>query len=107
MAMCVLLTSPPVVYDIDTAAHGCLLQSVEFEISRDYIGRIVGTGGASVNKLRDALGVNVDFSDEQDKGDDGAGKPKKKKTAALAKVKVRSTLTCVSPTTFTLVYLIC
>ena len=29
--------------------------STEFEIEREYVGRIVGAGGASVNKLRDTL----------------------------------------------------
>ncbi|KAI0066135.1 SCP160 protein [Artomyces pyxidatus] len=51
--------------------------SVEFEIDRDYVGRIVGSQGSGVNKLRDQLGVNIDFSDEADDGVKDVGKKKK------------------------------
>jgi hypothetical protein len=47
---------------------------------------VVGAGGAGINKLREALGVNVDFSDEPEGGADGTGKAKKKKSPQ-AKVK--------------------
>ena len=48
---------------------------------------MVGAGGAGINKLREALGVNVDFSDEpEDKTVDGTGKAKKKRSPQ-AKVK--------------------
>ncbi|KAI0663525.1 hypothetical protein C8Q70DRAFT_363295 [Cubamyces menziesii] len=66
----------------------------EFEIDREYVGRIVGAGGAGVNKLRDTLGVKIDFSDE---GEDrekekesvvGAG-GKKKKAVAHQKSRVK------------------
>ena len=40
--------------------------STEFEIDREYVGRIVGAGGSAVNKLRDTLNVKIDFSDEGD-----------------------------------------
>ena len=63
------------------------LQSVEFEISRDYVGRIVGSNGVAVNKLRDLLGVKIDFSDEVDEREKEGGK-KKKAVAQKAKVKV-------------------
>ncbi|TFY70609.1 hypothetical protein EVG20_g2391 [Dentipellis fragilis] len=60
--------------------------SVEFEIDREYVGRIVGAQGAGVNKLRDILGVKIDFSDE---GDDGAKDGfKKKKTHQKSKVQI-------------------
>ncbi len=67
------------------------VQSVEFEISRDYVGRIVGSGGAAVNKLRDLLGVKVDFSDEIDEREKEGGK-KKKAIAQKARVKVCTAL---------------
>ncbi|KAI8993032.1 hypothetical protein BD414DRAFT_293749 [Trametes punicea] len=58
--------------------------AVEFEIEREYVGRIVGAGGAGVNKLRDSLGVKIDFSDEGEDKDkerekEGAGAGGKKK----------------------------
>lgn len=59
---------------------------LEFEVARDYVGRIVGSGGAGVNKIRDDLGVDLDFSDEPEKAADGK---KKKASTALAKIKVR------------------
>ncbi|KAF8904496.1 hypothetical protein CPB84DRAFT_1814479 [Gymnopilus junonius] len=53
--------------------------STEFEIDREYVGRIVGSQGAGVNKLREQLGVKVDVSDNvEDKEKEGS---KKKKTA--------------------------
>ncbi|TBU33830.1 hypothetical protein BD311DRAFT_711968 [Dichomitus squalens] len=60
--------------------------STEFEIDREYVGRIVGAGGASVNKLRDTLGVKIDFSDEGEEKDKEGGKKKK---AAHLKSKVK------------------
>ncbi|KAF9454024.1 hypothetical protein P691DRAFT_755082 [Macrolepiota fuliginosa MF-IS2] len=59
--------------------------STEFEIDREYVGRIVGAQGVGVNKLRDQLGVRVDVNDEEDK--EGGGK-KKKTTAQKSKVKI-------------------
>ena len=50
---------------------------------------MVGAGGAGINKLREALGVNVDFSDEPEDKADGTGKAKKKKSPQ-AKVKASS-----------------
>ncbi|VDC07722.1 unnamed protein product [Peniophora sp. CBMAI 1063] len=55
--------------------------SVEFEIDREYVARIVGAQGSAVNKLRDTLGVKVDFDD----GDDG----KKKKAKTHTKITGR------------------
>ncbi|KAL1939803.1 hypothetical protein VTO73DRAFT_9503 [Trametes versicolor] len=49
----------------------------EFEIERDYVGRIVGAGGAGVNKLRDTLGVKIDFSDEGEEKEKEVTKKKK------------------------------
>lgn len=57
--------------------------SVEFDIDRSFVGRIVGSHGASVNKLRESLGVKVDFSDEVEDKDAG-----KKKKGAPQKAKV-------------------
>ncbi|KAG6828212.1 hypothetical protein H0H92_008785 [Tricholoma furcatifolium] len=33
--------------------------STEFDIDREYVGRVVGAGGAGINKLRDQLGVRI------------------------------------------------
>ncbi|KAJ7091167.1 hypothetical protein C8R44DRAFT_891570 [Mycena epipterygia] len=62
--------------------------STEFDIDREFVGRIVGAQGAGVNKLRDQLGVRVDVSDEVDEKEKDAGKKKK---AAHQKSKVKIT----------------
>ncbi|KAH7913169.1 hypothetical protein BJ138DRAFT_1171481 [Hygrophoropsis aurantiaca] len=51
--------------------------STEFDIDREYVGRIVGAQGAGVNKLRDVLGVKVDVSDDNDEKDKEVVKKKK------------------------------
>ncbi|KAI0630344.1 hypothetical protein C8Q77DRAFT_1200897 [Trametes polyzona] len=62
--------------------------SVEFDIEREYVGRIVGAGGAGVNKLRDTLGVKIDFSDEGEETKEKEG-GKKKKGASHQKSRVK------------------
>ncbi|KAJ2931288.1 hypothetical protein H1R20_g5780, partial [Candolleomyces eurysporus] len=66
--------------------------SIEFEIDREYVGRIVGSQGAGVHKLRDQLDVRVDVSDESDdkekEKDVVVGKKKKVVTHAKSKVKI-------------------
>ncbi|KAG2146037.1 uncharacterized protein EDB93DRAFT_1287176 [Suillus bovinus] len=60
---------------------------IEFDIDREYVGRVVGTQGSGVNKLRDTLGVKVDFSDEADEKEKETGK-KKKAVHQKSKVKI-------------------
>ncbi|KAJ7772582.1 hypothetical protein DFH07DRAFT_164980 [Mycena maculata] len=62
--------------------------STEFDIDREFVGRIVGAQGSGVNKLRDQLGVKVDVSDEVDEKDKDAGKKKKPVTHQKSKVKI-------------------
>ncbi|KAJ7702967.1 hypothetical protein B0H17DRAFT_922748 [Mycena rosella] len=64
--------------------------STAFDIDREFVGRIVGSQGAGVNKLRDQLGVKVDVSDEVDEKEKDAG-GKKKKAAQHQKSKVTIT----------------
>ncbi|KAJ7072109.1 hypothetical protein C8F01DRAFT_1297135 [Mycena amicta] len=59
--------------------------SIDFDVEREYVGRIVGAQGAGVNKLRDQLGVKVDVSDEVDEKDTGK---KKKGLHQKSKVKI-------------------
>ncbi|KAF6760130.1 SCP160 protein [Ephemerocybe angulata] len=59
----------------------------EFDIEKEYVGRIVGAHGAGVNRLRDQLGVKVDVSDDFDEKE----KESKKKKSAHAKSKVKIT----------------
>ncbi|KAF8578707.1 SCP160 protein [Ramaria rubella] len=61
--------------------------SVEFEIGREYVGKIVGAHGSGVNKLREQLGVRLDFNDEPDDKE----KEGKKKKAPAQKSKVKIT----------------
>lgn len=68
----------------------CRPKSVGFEIDREYVGRIVGSQGSGVNRLREALGVKIDFSDDSD---DARDANKKRKGSGLkSKVTVRKTL---------------
>ncbi|KAI0695460.1 hypothetical protein BC835DRAFT_1306012 [Cytidiella melzeri] len=61
--------------------------SIEFEIGQEFVARIVGSQGTGINKIRDQLGVKVDFIDEhEDKERD-----KKKKAPAHRHVKVKIT----------------
>lgn len=62
-------------------------QSTEFEIDREYVGRVVGSQGAGVNRLRDQLGVKVDVSDDVDEKEKETGK-KKKAVQQKSRVKV-------------------
>ncbi|KAI0675294.1 hypothetical protein C8Q78DRAFT_1075590 [Trametes maxima] len=62
--------------------------SVEFEIDREYVGRIVGAGGAGVNKLRDTLGVKIDFSDEGEEKEKEVSKKKKGAVHQKSRVKI-------------------
>ncbi|KAF5393250.1 hypothetical protein D9757_000766 [Collybiopsis confluens] len=61
--------------------------STEFDIDREYVGRVVGAQGAGINKLRDQLGVKVDVSDDFDDKESS----NKKKKAANQKSKVKIT----------------
>ncbi|KAJ7595029.1 hypothetical protein C8J56DRAFT_1123796 [Mycena floridula] len=51
--------------------------TVEFEIDKEFVGRIVGSHGSGVNKLRDQLGVKVDVSDDTDEKEKETSKKKK------------------------------
>ncbi|KAJ3555402.1 hypothetical protein NM688_g2599 [Phlebia brevispora] len=62
--------------------------SVEFEIGQEFVGRIVGSQGSNINKLRDSLGVKIDFIDEYDDKDKDASVKKKKAVHQKAKVKI-------------------
>ncbi|KAG6837485.1 hypothetical protein H0H93_008410 [Arthromyces matolae] len=62
--------------------------ATEFDIDKEYVGRVVGAGGAGVNKLREQLGVKVDVSDEVEEKE---GK-KKKAVHQRAKVKITGRL---------------
>ena len=57
----------------------------EFEVDREYVARIVGSGGIGINKHRDQLGVKVDISDEADEKEIGK---KGKKIHSKSKIKI-------------------
>jgi len=63
------------------------LQSAEFEIDQEYVGRVVGSGGAQINKIRDSLGVTVHF-DQEPESNKESSKKKKEKTPQKSRVKV-------------------
>ena len=65
------------------------LQSTAFEIDQEYVGRVVGSGGAQINKIRDSLGVAIYFDQEPDPHSfKEASKKKKEKAAQKSRVKV-------------------
>jgi hypothetical protein len=51
------------------------------------VGRIVGSQGLAINKLRDLLGVKIDFSDDGEEAKDTS--KKRKGVAHKSKVTVR------------------
>ncbi|KAI6032918.1 hypothetical protein F5J12DRAFT_797418 [Pisolithus orientalis] len=59
----------------------------EFEIDKEFVGRIVGVQGANINKLREQLNVRVDFSDEVEEKEKEFSK-KKKSVTQKAKLKI-------------------
>lgn len=61
--------------------------STEFDIDREFVGRIVGTHGAGVNRLREQLGVKVDVSDDID-DKEKEGSRKKKSVHQKSRVKI-------------------
>ncbi|KAK7472678.1 hypothetical protein VKT23_000791 [Stygiomarasmius scandens] len=61
--------------------------STDFDIDREYVGRVVGASGSGINKLRDQLGVRVDVSDDTDDKEKESGK-KKKVTHQKSKVTI-------------------
>jgi len=63
-------------------------QYTEFDIDKEYVGRIVGAHGAGINKLREQLGVKVDVSDDVDDKEIVVGK-RKKIVHQKSKIKVR------------------
>ena len=71
-----------------------LVQSTEFEIDREYVGRIVGSQGAGVNKLRDQLGVKVDVSDNVEDKEKETGKKKKALVHSRSTIKVCLSTQC-------------
>lgn len=60
--------------------------SVVFEIDREYVGRIVGSQGSGVNRLRESLGVKIDFADDGDETKDA--NKKRKGTGLKSKVTI-------------------
>lgn len=66
---------------------GFPFQVTQFEIDQEYVSRVVGAQGSAINKIRDSLGVRIDFDDEG--YDKDADKSKRKKSSAKSKVKVR------------------
>ncbi|KAK2464263.1 hypothetical protein APHAL10511_003720 [Amanita phalloides] len=57
----------------------------EFEIEKEYVGRIVGAQGVGVNKLREQLAVKVDFYIEAEEKEKES---RKKKAVQKSKVKI-------------------
>lgn len=66
-------------------------QVTEFDISSEYVGRIVGAGGASISKIRETLSVRIDFQDETEASKEGQWTEKSKSKKAVPKVHVKVT----------------
>jgi len=63
------------------------LQSTEFEIDQEYVGRVVGAGGIQINKIRDSLGVAINFDQEPESAKESSRK-KKERAPQKSRVKV-------------------
>lgn len=61
-------------------------QSIEFEIPREYVKHLVGASGAAANKLREQLGIKVDFVDDAEFQEGGK---RKKATESNQKTLVK------------------
>lgn len=63
--------------------------SIEFKINQEYVGRVVGAGGAQINKLRDSLGVSIYFETEAETVKEPSKKKKEKeKPSQTSRVKI-------------------
>ncbi|OJA13068.1 hypothetical protein AZE42_01903 [Rhizopogon vesiculosus] len=62
--------------------------STEFDIDREYVGRVVGAQGSGLNRHRDALGVKIDVSDEADEKEKEVGKRRKVVVHQKSKIKI-------------------
>ncbi|KIJ18943.1 hypothetical protein PAXINDRAFT_166858 [Paxillus involutus ATCC 200175] len=64
---------------VEDAKNDAIVSSyfTEFDIDRDYVGRVVGAHGVGVNRLREQLGVKVDVSDDIEEKEKESGKKKK------------------------------
>ncbi|KAF8441452.1 hypothetical protein L210DRAFT_1055834 [Boletus edulis BED1] len=74
---------------VEDAKNNAIISSysTEFEIDREYVGRVVGALGAGIHRLRDQLGVRVDVSDEVDEKEKDTAK-KKKPVHQKSKIKI-------------------
>ncbi|KAF8628885.1 hypothetical protein AX15_003671 [Amanita polypyramis BW_CC] len=59
----------------------------EFDVEREYVGRIVGAHGVGINRLREQLAVRVDLFDEVEEKEKEGGK-KKKNAHQKSKIKI-------------------
>jgi len=62
------------------------LQFTDFEIDREFVGRVVGTQGSNLNKLREQFNVRVDVHDDVEEKDLSK---KKKAPPQMVKLKVK------------------
>ncbi|KAF8844641.1 hypothetical protein BDN67DRAFT_962561 [Paxillus ammoniavirescens] len=64
---------------VEDAKNDAIVSSyfTEFDIDRDYVGRVVGAHGVGVNRLREQLGVKVDVSDDIEEKEKESSKKKK------------------------------
>lgn len=58
--------------------------TVEFDVDKKHVPHLVGSSGAAINKLRETLGVKVNFDDEAE----GSAKKVSKKAVAHCKVRL-------------------
>ncbi|WWD03663.1 hypothetical protein V865_001718 [Kwoniella europaea PYCC6329] len=58
--------------------------TIEFNVLKTYVPHLVGTSGATINKLRETLGVKVNFDDDESAG--AAGKKGGKKPVVHCKI---------------------
>ncbi|KAH7888537.1 hypothetical protein F5I97DRAFT_1853381 [Phlebopus sp. FC_14] len=71
---------------VEDAKNDAILSSyfTEFDIDKEYVGRVIGTQGAGIHKLREQLSVKVDLFDDVEEKESS----KRKKTTQRTKVKI-------------------
>ncbi|KIL65972.1 hypothetical protein M378DRAFT_10544 [Amanita muscaria Koide BX008] len=64
---------------VEDAKNDVIVSShvIEFEVEKEYIGRVVGAQGVSINRLREQLAVKIDVIDETEDKEKEGGKRKK------------------------------
>jgi transcription antitermination factor NusA-like protein len=71
---------------VPPASKADSVQTTEFEIPREFVKHLVGANGVAAKRLRDLLGIKIDFVDE---AEDKDASKKKKASEGTQKTSVK------------------